>query len=171
MSWSTAAVIAGAALLSGATALLSAVFAILLRYRFSKTEEAAADLHEFSIHRYDPLMRLTSEKDFEFLARQPGYRPEIGARFRANRRRIVRMYLRDLARNFRSMHAAARQLAAALPESDADLIGFLIRCQFTFWRRMLLIEMRLLLSAAKLPKLDLRALLEPLESLRLRVSA
>lgn len=172
MNWMTAGMIAGAAVLAGAIVLLSIVLVILLRYRLSGTIwERSGIVPEFCASRYEPMMWLTSREDFDFLARQPGYRPEIGVRFRADRRRIFRMYLRDLARSFRSTHAAARKIAADLPESHADLIGFLVRCQTTFWRRMILIELRLLLPAARLSKFDPGALLEPIESIHLLICA
>jgi hypothetical protein len=173
---SSPAAITGAAVLIGAILALSIV---LLRYRMSGRRDQTPELSDeclelfshFCIDRYEPMMRLGSEEDFEFLARQPGYRPEIGARLRSARRRIFRMYLRDLASNFSRIHAAARRLVADLPEHHADLVALLIRCQLTFWRRILMIEIRLLLPDPKLPKLDLPALIEPLESIRLRVSS
>ena len=170
MNWVAAGMIASAAVLAGAVVLLFVVLAILLRYRLADRERPEI-MPEFCASRYEPMLWLTAPEDLEFLARQPGYRPQLGARFRAHRRRILRMYLRDLAQAFGSTHAAARKIAADLPESHADLIGFLIRCQMTFWRRMLMTEMRLAIPTVKFPKFDPGALLEPIESIRLRISA
>jgi len=166
MNWMTAGSLASAVVLGGAVVLLTIVLVRL--YRASESD--APVVEEFSLVRYQPMIGLTSEEDFEFLAAQPGYRKEIGARLRRERRRIFRMYLRALAADFRSLHAAARQMAADSPERHADLVGLLVNCQFTFWRRMLLVELLLLTPTARLPKLDLGSLLQPMESLRLHMA-
>jgi hypothetical protein len=168
MNWMAAGSLAGAVVLGGAVVVLTIVVVRLLLYRASESNAPAAE--EFSLLRYQPMMRLTSEEDFEFLAAQPGYRKEIGMRLRRERRRIFRMYLGALSADFRSLHAAARQMVADSPERHADLVGSLVGCQFTFWRRMLLVELRLLMPTARLPKLDIRSLLEPMESLRLHMA-
>ena len=43
------------------------------------------------------------------------------------------MYLRDLAVDFRRLHAAARKMAADAPERNSALVGLLIRYQLTFF--------------------------------------
>jgi hypothetical protein len=169
MNWMAAGVWAGAVILGGAVVLLAIVTIRLLLDRASKPSRPPVD--EFSLTRYQAMMGLTSEEDFEFLAAQPGYRKEIGMRMRRERRRIFRMYLRALAADFRSLHAAARTLVAEAPERHADLVGLLIGCQLRFWRRMALVELRLLTPTARLPKLDMAPLLQPLESLRLHMVA
>ena len=167
MNWMAGAW-AGAVVLGGAVVLLALVTIRLLLDRASKTSRPSVD--EFSSMRYQAMMGLTSEEDFEFLAAQPGYRKEIGVRLRRERRRIFRMYLRALAADFRSLHAAARTLVAEAPERHADLVGMLVGCQVTFWGRMVLVELRLLTPTARLPKLDVESLLQPMESLRLHMA-
>lgn len=164
MNWMAA----DAILLGSANVLLAAV---VLRLLLKPEADADAPaIEKFSLARYQVMMRITSEEDFEFLAAQPGYRKEIGERLRRDRRRIFQMYLRALAVDFRVLHAAARKLAAAAPERHADLVGVLIGCQVTFWRRMALAELRLLTSRARLPKLDIAPLLQPMESIRLQLA-
>src|SRR6266550_5377783 len=46
----------------------------------------------FSPETYRPMMRLLQEKDFRFLAAQPGFSPQLSRRFRAARRQIFRGY-------------------------------------------------------------------------------
>jgi hypothetical protein len=167
MNGTTAEILAGAVLLGGATIVLAVVLVRLMMYRAAASDPAAVE--EFSMARYDVMMRLTSEEDLEFLSAQPGYRPETGARLRRERRRIFRMYLRALALDFHALHAAARKLVADAPERHADLVGILIRCQLHFWWRMSVIELRLLLPAARLPKLEISGLLQPMESIRLHM--
>jgi hypothetical protein len=168
MNWLTAGTWAGAVLMGGAMVLLASVLLRLLLYREAQPD--ASTVEEFSLTRYQVMLRLTSEEDFEFLAAQPGYRKEIGVRLRREHRRIFRMYLRALAADFRSLHAAARTLVAEAPERHADLVGLLIGCQLRFWWRMALVELRLITSAARLPKLDLAPLLQPIESIYLHMA-
>jgi len=164
MNWITADVI----ILGGALVLLAAV---LLWLSLHREADSAAYGARFSLARYQLMMRLLSEEDFEFLAAQPGYRKEIGERLRRDRRRILQMYMRALAVDFRALHAAARRMAAAAPERHADLVGVLIGCQLTFWRRMALVELRLLTSRDRFPRLDIAPLLQPIESIRLQLAA
>lgn len=166
MSLLTAEILAGAAVLGGVTVLLAIVLLRLLLNRIASTD---TPIEEFSIARYQIMARLTSEEDFEFLGGQPGYHRSIGARLRRERRRIFRMYLRSLARDFHTLHAAARKAVADSPALHADLVGLLVRCQMTFWRRMFLVELRLLTPAAQLPKLDIAALLQPIESIQIHM--
>jgi hypothetical protein len=123
----------------------------------------------FSLGRYEPMVRLLSEDDLVFLAAQPGYRPEIGAKLRRERRRIFRLYLQDLAQDFHRLHAEARTMVADAQKEHAELVGVLIRQQVAFWRAMLAIEMRLLTDVG-LGKLDVRGLVESIEAMRLELA-
>ena len=71
----------------------------------------------FSLDRYQPMGRLLDEEDLVFLKSQPGYRAEMGVRWRRERRRIFRLYLDELKDDFRRLHAQARELVA---QSGAD---------------------------------------------------
>ncbi len=166
MNLVTAEMLAGAVILGGAILVLAIVLVRLMMYRAAGPD--SDDTQEFSLERYQVMARLTSEEDFQFLAAQPGFRKPTGARLRRERRRIFRMYLSSLALDFRALHAAARELVADSPEEHADLVGLLIRCQFLFWWRIMLVELRLLMPAT-LPQLDIGPLIQPLESIRLRV--
>ena len=128
----------------------------------------------FSVSRYQPMEYLLSEEDFAFLASQPGYEPEIGARWKRERRRIFRLYLDELKRDFQRLHAEARVMAANADAESAELVGILMRQQVTFWRAMAGLELRLALRAAGIGKVNVRPLLELLEAMRAdlaRVSA
>jgi len=169
MNWTMAAAAVGGLVLALVSVALIAVTIRLLRYRLGTPQPAWAPDH-FSIHRYQPMLRLISGEDLEFLAAQPGYRAEVGARLRRERRRILRMYLHDLARDFARLHAAARKLVSDSPERHSALVGVLIRYQFVFWRRMAAIEVRLLAPGVRAPRLDLAPLLKPMESMQIYVS-
>ncbi len=99
----------------------------------------------FTLARYEPLARLLADDDTEFLRRQHNC-PQLLARWKRARVRIVRLYLSDLAADFRSLHAEARALAAESPEQYSELVGVLMRQQVTFWRVMADAELRLTLS-------------------------
>ena len=124
----------------------------------------------FAGDRYRPMARLLDAEDLGFLARQPGYRPEIGAKLKRARRRIFRMYLRELAQDFHRQHAEARRIVASLPAQDADLVGILIRQKTQFWRAMAVIEVRLALSRVGVRSVDVRTWLEAFERMQADLS-
>src|SRR5579862_6149188 len=101
--------LAGVCLGGTIVGLVAIVAARLLRSRPDNGANLGGD--EFSLARYEPIVRLVGEEDLEFLARQPGCRPEILAKLRRERRKILRMYLRELAADFRSLHRQARWMA------------------------------------------------------------
>jgi hypothetical protein len=113
--------------------------------RSSKAEEVLEI--EFSSARYEPMARLMDHEDLRFLEAQPGFRPEIGRKFSRERRRIFRLYLRELSQDFHRLHAHARAIAANLPADHAPLVGVLIRQQVRFLFEMAAIELQLRLGA------------------------
>jgi len=158
----------------GSFLILSATIARMWWQRRGKKPVGGRETRAFSIARYQPMEHLLSEQDFEFLASQRGYQPEIGARWRRERRRIFRLYLEELKQDFRQLHAEARGMAAHADAKSADLLGILMHQQITFWRAMAGLELRLALRAAGIGKVDVRPLLELLEAMRAdlaRVSA
>ena len=157
---------------AGSVALLLAALAYmrLRSYRSARDGEwggESGEDAEFSLARYEPMARLLSEEDFVFLAAQPGYRPEIGARLRRERRRIFRLYLRDLSADFHRLHAQARRMVANSGAEHSELVGILMRQQLTFWRGLLAVEVRLALSGLGLGQVDVRGLVEAIETMRL----
>lgn len=166
--WIPIAALAGECLLAMVIFLLAVVAGRLLYYRGAALAVPFAP-GDFSITRYEPMMRLLSEDDFRFLASQPGYRPHIGARLRRARQRIFRMYLRELAFDFQRLHAAALALVAGSPVGS-ELTGLLIRYQLRFWWRITVIELHLLAPAARVPRFDMSPLLRPMELMQIYVS-
>lgn len=117
--------------------------------------------------KYQPMAGLLAEEDFQFLRAQPGYRPAIGAKLRRQRRRIFRMYLRELAGDFHRIHAEAREFVAHSQQPDAELVWILIRQQVTFWRAMAAVELRLAMDQAGLGRVDVRGLLNAFHTMRI----
>jgi hypothetical protein len=99
----------------------------------------------FSLERYEPLTRLLANSDLAFVRQQSGC-PEIAARWNHARRRIIRMYLKDLAADFRRLHADARALVAESPEQNSELVNVLMKQQLVFWREMFGVELWLMAS-------------------------
>jgi hypothetical protein len=127
----------------------------------------SGDSEGFSLERYEPMSRLLAEDDFIFLAAQPGYRPEMGAKLRRERRRIFRLYLRELARDFRGLHREARAMVAESHAEHSELVGLLIRQRLVFLGAMTTVQLRLAASRFGLGNVDVRGLLESMEAMRL----
>src|SRR5713226_4899936 len=81
-------------------------------------------LDAYSITDYRVMQRLLCEADYEFLASQPGYRPEIARKLRRERRRIFRQYLRELNADFHRIQAVARLKVAMSPQEDGEFSAF-----------------------------------------------
>src|SRR5258708_34531219 len=102
-----------AVVVTGALAIISLGVLAILRLRAYRGSEAPLEVRpgnrvlSFSMQRYQPMAMLLTDDDLLFLAAQPGYRPKMGKNFRRERRRIFRMYLRELAGDFHRLHAAA----------------------------------------------------------------
>ena len=93
------------------TGLLWVLTRMLWHRRRSSATPISDETDAFSLDRYQPMGRLMAEEDFVFLKSQPGYRAEMGVRWKRERRRIFRLYLAELKADFRRLHAHARQLA------------------------------------------------------------
>jgi hypothetical protein len=119
--------------------------------------------------KYRPMERLLGEEDFRFLASQPGYSPKLGRRLRSERRQIFRGYLRSLSRDFGGITSACRLLILHSAEDRAELASMLLRQEFMFAFGMMAIEGRLLLHAAGIGTVDVRGLVESLETMQTQV--
>lgn len=150
----------------GSIVVLSATIAWFWRQRRGKRAGDFGESSGFSISRYQPMEHLLSGEDFAFLASQPGYEPEIGTRWKREGRRIFRLYLDELKRDFQRLHAEARVMAANADAESAELVEILMWQQVAFWRAMAGLEVRLALRATGIGKVDVRPLIELLEAMR-----
>ena len=112
------------------------------------------------------MARLLREDDFCFLAAQPGFSPQMGRRFRADRRRICRGYLRNMRKDFGRLSLALRVLMVHAAEDRADLAAALMRQRLLFALGMLAVEARLLLHAVGVGTVDVRGLVESFERIQ-----
>lgn len=122
-----------------------------------------------SPEKYRPMERLLREEDFEFLAKQPGYSPKLGRRLRTERRRIFRGYLRNLSRDFSKATLACQMLIVHSAEDRGDLAAGLVRQKLMFGVGMLAVEVRLVLHAAGFGPVDVRGLVESLETMQTQI--
>lgn len=97
----------------------------------------------FTPERYQAMPRLLASDDVEFLASQPGTTRDDIREFERDRRKIFREYLGELAGDFQSLHARAREFAAVAPEEHAELIGDLLKKQVEFWLQIARLEVQL----------------------------
>jgi hypothetical protein len=125
---------------------------------------------EFSRARYEPMDHLLDPEDLLFLEAQPGFRPEIGKKFIRERKRIFRLYLRELARDFNRLHAHARAVVASLPAHHSPLVGLLLRQQLRFWYQMAAVEMQLALNGMSAGPIHARGLIDALAAMHAEIS-
>lgn len=126
-------------------------------------------LFEFSVSRYKPMERLLSEEDFAYLESQPGYHPAIGRKLRAEHRRIFRMYLRRMVRDFNRIHAAARVMIVHSPVDASELAAVLFKQRITFLYAIAAVHGRLALHALGVKAPDVGTLILTLDTMRLQL--
>ena len=148
----------------------SAVTLALIRAkRYLNLDGNAMGRESFSPAHYEPMKRLLSEEDFDFLKQKPGVSPALIRRMRLQRRKVFRAYLLELASDFNKLHEEARLMLTVAPEEYSDLVGILMRSQLRFWSALAGVEMRLTLHAMGIGRVDIRGLLAPLETLNAAV--
>jgi len=132
-------------------------------YRSVEITESHGD--RFSLERYEPMVRLLSEEDLNFLQSKPGVSKQAVKRFRRQRRRVFRSYLNELASDFLRLHRRAKALTTEAPAEYSELVGVLMRQELRFWSALAGVEMRLALHTVGIGAVDIRALLRPIEAI------
>jgi hypothetical protein len=153
---------------------IGAALAYLFRTLSSPRESQDISLEEclvLSPGKYRPMERLLQKDDFLFLSTQAGYSERLGRRFRANRRRVFRAYLRCLSKDFARVSLTFQTLIVHSAEDRGDLAAGLVRQRFLFAVGMVAVEGRLLLHAAGLNGLtvDVSGLVDSLETLQMQM--
>jgi len=155
-----------------ALALLLAGFAGLfwrLASRFDAQQCTAEWLDRFSLASYAPMQRLLARSDLEFIASQPGYRPEISARLMAERRKIFRAYLRLLVRDFNQLMRIGKLMVVYSSRDQQEFARSLMRQQVKFYTRVCTLEVQVALYPLGWPAVDVRSLLAALGAMRTQV--
>ena len=134
------------ALVAGVVAICAS-FALLIRLKIAQQDadvDLAAWLELFSLDVYAPLDRLLcDERDFTFLAAQPGYRPEIAHELRREHRAIAREYLRSLTTDFRRLVQIAKFMALYAKEDRSLQAGSIWRAEVKFYSALAITHLRL----------------------------
>ena len=108
-------------------------------------EPLAEWLADFSVASYEPMKRVLDESEFEFIARQPGYRPYIGKMLRRERKAVFKMYLRRALRDFNRMVSIAKLMIVYGEESKAGFARALWLEQMKFYFTIYALRSRLVL--------------------------
>ena len=153
-------------------AFLLAAFTLLFRRLTSRSDNQAstADWFEsFSMDSYAPMERLLDQGDFEFLALQPGYQPQIGARLLKERKKLFLGYLRFLIGDFNQMLRIARLIIVSSTEDRAEFARVLWRQQVTFYWAVCAVRVRVALYPVAWTPLEVSKLVQALDHIREQV--
>lgn len=153
---------------TGLVLLVAGAFLWTFRLTITSGKRAASDLtglRQFSIEKYRAMQRLLGGEDYEFLRNQPGFSPKVAGRFRTNRRRVLRLYLADLGRDFENIYAVAKLCLLHSAEDKPGLALALLRQKWTFNYAITLAHVRLMLQPLGLGRLDTRALVDAVDAM------
>jgi hypothetical protein len=118
--------------------------------------------------RYRPMLRLLDESDCGFISTGfPG--SSTVRRFRAERRSLFRVYLRNLGADHARIVGAIRDLIVRSQMDRPDLAKALYRCQLMFALAMISVEFKLQLHALGIGTVDVRSLVSAVEGLQLQL--
>ena len=153
----------------GVVLLLAAIFVSLicqLLRRRMPGEYSLEWLSEFSVDSYRPMERLLDQRDYEFLATQPGFHSGIARELRAERHRIFRIYLRSLIRDFRTLVGLAELMMVYSEDDRPDLARTIFRLRRQFYLNVITVELRLALLPLPVGAINVGKLLQPLAAMR-----
>jgi hypothetical protein len=120
------------------------------------------------VERYRPMFRLLDESDCEFIASGFPGSSEL-RRFRAERRSLFRVYLRNLGSDHSRIVGAIRDLLVNSQLDRPDLAKALYRCQLMFALAMISVEFKLFLHALGIGTVDVRSLVAAVEGLQIQL--
>ena len=151
---------------ASATLVLGIAIVLLLRTLFI----ARIDVSEVigSWRDYRPLGRLLAPTDFDYLRRR-GIDNRTIRKFRVERRKIYRMCLRSLVRDFNQMHARLTAMVVQSGDDRPELVAELARQRATFFYNVAQVEFRLFLHACGFETMPAINLLQPVEILQTRL--
>ena len=124
---------------------------------------------EYSASRYRPMERLLREEEFRFLEDQPGYDRCIGLKFRQARRKVFRLYLRGMRRDFERLVQGLKVLVLTSPVDRHDLVQSVLVMQLSFYALLAAAHGQLLLHSLRIGTVDLSDLVRVLQNLEGKV--
>jgi len=147
---------------------LAVVFMMLQKTQTDNSVRAEVLSQECLTARYRPMFRLLDESDCGFIA--SGFPGNANMRrFRAERRSLFRVYLRNLGADHARIVGAIRDLLVASQLDRPDLAKALYRCQLMFALAMISVEFKLQLHALGIGTVDVRSLVAAVEGLQLQL--
>lgn len=156
-----------------ATLFLLVAFAFVLLFRRiwlrGKHAGPSTDWSEFSLEKYRPMERLFCPQDYQFLASQPGFTPNLARRLEAERRKIFRRYLRSLGRDFDRLYTATKLLLLDSVHDRPDLVVMLFKQRLTFQLALAAVYCRLALQTVGLATVNARGLVDTVAAMRDRL--
>jgi hypothetical protein len=156
------------------TLVFTAIFVLMIRRvaagdsRFDWTPEWVQSL---SPDRYRVMATLLAPHDFEFLGSFPGADRAMVRRFRADRRRVFRLYLKSLRRDFGRTCFALRLVMVHAQRDRSELLLELTRQQVRFQLGVWAIQCQLALDSIGLGHVDVRRVVGAFDALRLELRA
>jgi hypothetical protein len=147
---------------------LALVFMVMQKIQADNSVPAEVLSQDCLTARYRPMFRLLDESDCGFIA--AGFPGSSNLRrFRAERRSLFRVYLRNLGADHTRIVGAIRDLLVQSQLDRPDLAKALYRCQLMFALAMLSVEFRLQLYALGIGTVDVRSLVAAVEGLQLQL--
>jgi hypothetical protein len=147
-------------------------FFLLIKALWSGRDVPPATLEwvgELSVSKYRPMERLLEDRDYEFLAAQPGFNRKMVRRLRSERRRVFRGYLRCLSRDFNRVCGGIQMIMLQSDQDRPDLATILVRQKLLFALGMTAVQFRLILHACGIGAVDARHLVQALEAMRVEM--
>ena len=148
-----------------------AVFATLLASLFLKTERRAKAtqtfdkqwFEDFSAFRYLPMRRLLNGADEAFVQRQQQNGGGTLREFRAERRMLFRLYLKDLQNDFARLSLGAKRAILAATDDQSNQVSSLIRLEWNFRKAVWMAHGQLFLHAWGFSPADASGLIDALQ--------
>jgi hypothetical protein len=153
---------------------LIAAFVLLFRRLAVRSDNqvcTAEWFESFSMDSYAPMERLLDRSDFEFLSRQPGYRPQIGERLLRERKKLFLGYLRLLVGDFNKLLSIARLMIVYSAQDRPEFAKALWRQQVTFYYAVCAVRVRVAIYPYTWTSLDVSRLVQALDDIRSQVVA
>jgi hypothetical protein len=118
------------------------------------------------VESYEPMLRLLSQGDLSLLRRHAAYSSDMESKFRAERCRIFRVYLRSLRGEFRQTCTALKLVMLQSQVDRPDLASLLLRSQVNFGYRLAIIQVNVAFYRFGIGTVDCAELLAPFRGIR-----